>query len=797
LCKFLDTISYSSAQYAAICQTVIKKLGKLCHNIQKGLNKEDYIYFLMTQKDIRNISAFQIAEQNNFYFAMETLEIGLIVNKLWEGKLTYHSFYDHSSLYNYLIRYVKGNPFDSFEPLDINKNYLFQIVTWYSSCRLRYLTELISAAILLSIYNCYVFYIVQEEQVMNDFESLDWLPRDLVYIYILWTICVNLNLINVYLFYRKINKKLKLRIWSIFDFLMMVAAFCLLIDTQKLFVEINSGAEYSAPYLTRAAIISINDVLVWLKLAGSLLTLKEFGPIMRVIYLISLATAKYLIIYLFFLLCSIAIYTSLFFKAGDDKQNFANYSQSQATLFNAFVNVLDSFAFSKYKIFGGISLVVFVTLASLILISVLTALQVNIFKKHNKSAHVLHRISLISYYKRYKWDKKYSFLLFLPEPLNVVSLLIMILLLIFNKNERKGYLQGNSKNIKKINSTICKIYFSCLHFPIIFIAQILGELIFLPLCYFKGIFFIIQNQCKTKSHVKKLFNILAWVFSGIFYLFRIFLRDKLLVLKNIFTKIKLNSNEKKLRKCIRPNEVQTFLEFIHSRGKDKSNDLQTLFQDFIDYDLKKKALDSFEIREKVNYIDKLNEALSFNNLHRRVNHSSLFLYKNSTNDLYARNDYLKEFRRICKRNLIILEILENFLIDESRETQFVDVDKLVNLLPRTNKIDTSYMKRLIYTNINLLNKAITKLMPKEVKDQQTILLDKSVKSVQILDQFIDNQVRFKRVLHIRNDDNKGADMYKDVTDILDNVSLGIKETIQQEIRAIMFALNENAKVKIL
>ena len=55
-------------------------------------------------------------------------------------------------------------------------------------------------------------------------------------------------------------------------------------------------------FIIRASILSVNDIFVWLRITGILLTYKELGPLIRIIYLLSIVAAKYLLIYLFFFL---------------------------------------------------------------------------------------------------------------------------------------------------------------------------------------------------------------------------------------------------------------------------------------------------------------------------------------------------------------------------------------------------------------------------------------------------------------------------------------------------------------
>ncbi len=80
-----------------------------------------------------------------------------------------------------------------------------------------------------------------------------------------------------------------------------------------------------------------------------------------------------------------------------------------------------------------------------------------------------------------------------------------------------------------------------------------------------------------------------------------------------------------------------------------------------------------------------------------------------------------------KRNIIIIEILENFLIDDGSDNYIIDIEKLKMLLPKTWNIDDSYIKRLVYTDITSVNRAVTKLK----SSKNTILREQLLNKITI------------------------------------------------------------------
>ncbi len=84
--------------------------------------------------------------------------------------------------------------------------------------------------------------------------------------------------------------------------------------------------------------------------------------------------------------------------------------------------------------------------------------------------------------------------------------------------------------------------------------------------------------------------------------------------------------------------------------------------------------------------------------------------------------------------------MENFVIEDGTNNGAIDIDKLKMLLPKSLNIDNSYIKRLLYTHINSLNKAVNKLKSKKNLFLQYQLLNKIVQSSIRLDKEIDSEI---------------------------------------------------------
>ena len=140
--------------------------------------------------------------------------------------------------------------------------------------------------------------------------------------YIIWTCCTSSNIL-IYFFYCLLTKKgrFSFNIWNWFDVILMVCSFSLLFDTENLFGEkddngnvIPSDGKSDLPFVVRASVLSINDILVWIRVAGVLVAYEEFGPLLRTIFLLTIISFKYLLIYLIIMIAFATVFTTIFYK---------------------------------------------------------------------------------------------------------------------------------------------------------------------------------------------------------------------------------------------------------------------------------------------------------------------------------------------------------------------------------------------------------------------------------------------------------------------------------------------------
>jgi len=755
LAEFLNQISNFSVQHSTRCEKVVNELMQFCQNIQEANHNENYIKFLMKQKDSRGRSSLQIASDNSFYQVLQTAEIGTIVKKMWNGFISNNGFLAASSMHRYLDSNQKMNdPFNSFDILDNSKNYFYQLSVWTNSCSLRYWPESVSTVVLIAVYNFFIYFLVKRGQTMNKISYIDYDLKCLLIIYITWVICLNLNILNLMLFGYKSRRKFHLDMIGYIEILMLFSACALLIDPKNITKEYenldlnsvfnNISDSLLAPitrgfgiqvtnfsgnnsFLFRVVLLAINDILVWFRIIGILLTFKEIGPLIRMIYLMTILLLKNFIIFGLYITCCAAIFTAIFNKRSSQ---FRDFSTTIITLVGGFMNNFDTENFDTpiYHTFGSISLMIYICVSGVLLINLLIALLSNVYENLNVLVDASHRSVLISFYRKYRWDEENGYMIFLTTPINVVNFLVLPFSFCFTK--------GNKK--KLFNDYVCRVYYLLFYFPLIFIIFIFYSLIIVPICYIKGIicaFGYFVNLKMTK--ILKIVKIFKWILWGFYYLMFVYIRDIYYMLKSIFFKAEYKTSVmNRFKIYIKPDEVVIFLKFIHSRKPDQPNDIHSLFMDYLLFEQKKKIESDCRLKEKVEYISRLNSVIKKKSLVSNSNKGSVLVNLNNKN-----NNFESQISsNYIKKNFIIIEILENFLIDEGSNNGIIDIEKLKLLLPKSMNIDNAYIKRLVHTDISSLSKAVNKLKSKKNLFLQYQILNKIVQSAIRLDKEIDSEI---------------------------------------------------------
>ena len=185
--------------------------------------------------------------------------------------------------------------------------------------------------------------------------------------------------------------------------------------------------------------------------------------------------------------------------------------------------------------FGSVMFMVYVCITAVLIVNLLIAVLANSYEKISTAVDASNRAVLIQFYKQYKWDEKYGFLIFLASPFSVINFAVLPIFFL-----HRG-------DMVKFNLFVTRIYYILFYFPFFVLPFMIYTVVLIPLSYIKGMVIMIKYQSKLKVRAyTKILYILKWIFFGLFFLLFVsfifsFFTKKLHVeeLNSIFTVIGL------------------------------------------------------------------------------------------------------------------------------------------------------------------------------------------------------------------------------------------------------------------
>eukprot|EP00340_Litonotus_pictus_P006771 CAMPEP_0170528466 /NCGR_PEP_ID=MMETSP0209-20121228/13968_1 /TAXON_ID=665100 ORGANISM="Litonotus pictus, Strain P1" /NCGR_SAMPLE_ID=MMETSP0209 /ASSEMBLY_ACC=CAM_ASM_000301 /LENGTH=1305 /DNA_ID=CAMNT_0010819695 /DNA_START=483 /DNA_END=4397 /DNA_ORIENTATION=- len=780
LSEFLNNIGSNSVLHSSRIERVVKELLQFCENIQNSTNDETYIKFLMNQKSIHGRTAFQITSENDFYQCLNNPNIGTLVGKMWNGEISHNGLFKASCLKRYLEsnKSKQTDPFLEFEPMEASKSYFFQLGVWENSCSLRYWPESLFTILLIINYNIFIYLLTLDGRYKGDWKTIyddDGTVKVFYILYLTQVICININTIIQTVFGFMTKRRIKiLTAWNFLELIMLILALSLNLnfhseEDKKIGIHHNMTSSN-----IETTLLCLNDVVVWLRIAGILLTFKNLGPVIRMVYLMAFLLLKYILIYSLFIVCMSAVFTSIFFGSSDA---YMDFSSSLVSLMTPFVNWFDTNSFRQNDLFGKIMVMIYTFLTAVLLINLLIAVLSSVYDELSKLVDASHRAVLINYYQKYQWDSKFGYLILLPNTMSVLNLVVFPI----------QWFMGSMDEEKQesFNKIVCKVYFLIFYYPFIFLAFGVYSLLLLPLCYLKCLLTVIKLQFSFKgSQLIKIFILFKTLLFGMIILLYYYFRDLFLLTKNMFIESRIQqTNLERIKSFISKEDIVVFLEFIHGRTKKDENTLNSIFIDYLAYEQMKKIQSDFKIKAKADYVEKLKMQLQKNqnastimfNPTMNPGKSNKRSKTNGSSGGEEEDEY--SAKSFIKKNLIIIEILENFLIEDDNEEYHVDIEKLKLLLPKGLEINDDYIQRLVHTDISSINKAVNKLKTNKNVLLQYQLINKIMNHAIKIDKDIDYEIH-KNLLVKRSEkkesqqieSTKGYEKMKDIMKCISDFS---------------------------
>ena len=770
LVEFIKHIRYLTSSDIKKCTKVLELLINFCQRVQESMHDEASISYLMKQKDTRERTVFQIVSDNKIYELLETAEIGTVIKKMRDGVLNANGIRNTCTLHRFLFENTKlANPFNAFQKINPNKVYFFQLNARLDGCNSRINETGIFSIVLAFVYQVYIYFLNENEEVLNNFEEISKESRIFYYIYLALVHILIYNLIieKIFLFFSK--RRMKFEVWDYMDLLLLIFAWLCILDTKRftgeygddniaesvkdliwsIQIPVLKNLKIEDPSLStqvsfwiRIIILAVNDLMVWSRVTGILLYYRQIGPVIRTIFTMGKILIKYIFIIIFFMACCAGIFTCIFNR---HSSQFIDFSTSVINLFGAFLNDFDCYDFDdNYKVVGSIILFIYVCIASVLFINLLIVIISHGFQKINRVVESSHRAVLINYCKKFKWHKKYGYLILLSPPLNLLILPALILNLILYLTMNSFKKKDNFEAQKKFNIRVTRFIFACTYFPFNMICFVIYSIILIPMAYIKGMINMILYLSSIKnSKIYKFYYFTVWFFFGIIYIFYILLRDIYYCYYYKFTEIERKDDEfLRMTKNLTDKDVVNIFKFIHSpKANESRNDVHSMFLAFLDFEREEDGLEHKNLYGK-NQKFKITEVKS----PKKFTKKDTKMEEDIQNKISTRNiliqsdDNSGNMTTKIRKNLMLIETLENFTFnDDSVSSSAVNISKMRKLLPLVFNIKKKHYNRLVYSHVSILE-AMSKTSEDKINFRQYLLAKQILESTINIDKQIDIEI---------------------------------------------------------
>ena len=497
----MEKFSSASLKYKSDCNSVAEMYKDLGCELENALKEENQLKYYLTQTDFRGRSVLNIFSENKYYKMLDNYQIGVIVSKMWNGSNRNFGILGASTLYNSLVS-SSEEALQFTKRVNYSRPYLFQYWQWKESCSLRLKAYAASSILLLVVYTLLLYSAISS----NSFSDMHADTTTQTYLWISWFLIggVLVQHLNRFLFFRK-TKREEFDGWILIDSLMFGGAVLAILDT---------GSVLEDPSMYNACLHSFMTVLVWLKFMGILLTYKEFGPFLRMIYLMFKESIDFFVIFLCLLVFSASVFTALF---NDKSYKFPDFFTSMQSLYASALGSIDLTAFTEYEFLGGIFYGAYLLVSNVVLLNLLIAILSNVYEDLSSRVDSEHSAVLIAHYNHLEWSENYGFLNLLPSPFSYFSFASLPFFAFM-------------KDTSKLNEALSKCFYSVFALGQ-FLVFLTASAVCVPLMYLKG-FFVYSKKSKTansESSQQKIpasgLKLLQWFFIGVPWLTLVYFRD--------------------------------------------------------------------------------------------------------------------------------------------------------------------------------------------------------------------------------------------------------------------------------
>ena len=702
----------SNVQYAGICQQAEEAMIKVAHIIQENIAKDKDLHFIMQQKDFRGRRVLEIIAVQEFYKLLENEEVGNIVESLWNGSNSMNVF-GASALHKFVtapFQVGEGLSFDDRMSLETKHiHYIFQYESWISSCNARYTAEAFFTFLLAIMYQ-YVMNIAIEESCFSSMYSHERTR--------IWAAYTNLFIVLTFihelfklLFMKITGRNHKVSHGHIYSSIMFGLLFIFFLDIHRKIIP-SAKEDDEDNFYNHVAVVFIPcllDFVIWVKVLEEFASSKELGHIQQAIFIIGKSITNFIVVFLAWLFCCGAIFLALFHHYNPD---MTSYSQTWTMLFSASLGVFAN-NFTGYQHFGDIMLGLVVLLTLVMFLNLMIALLTNVYGEISARIDATHRSILVNFHHIFEWNKTYGYLIFLPPPFNIITILVAPFMLLIRSEKACG--------------NYCKITFLIFVVFPMFLIFLVYSIFLIPFCWIKGFLVIrLPPRFRDRSGVKRILIVLCifviWLFLGVLCILWIIVTDCILYIKIALTSLSPKTEREhitmeKEKKHIFTKYSEEMSNIVHSVVEDRP----TLDKVFIVFQTM--------VRTESAYSDYMAEMKHYDKKYSPPLETAL-MYEcrlrkmfSKVNKILRKNERLKSGK--LKENRRKLEIIQNFAepVEEEEVSVRINTDYLRCFFPKKYKQNPITFKRAEHTKYTDMKKAVESLREPEALKKQGVLIE--------------------------------------------------------------------------
>lgn len=482
MAEFLNKIAPVNIYYTTLCKSVSKESILMAQMVENNIDEETEMSYFLNCEDTQGRTALTVIALNDFFELLENNDVGSIVNNMWVGDRKNEGILKASTIYSsFTAPSGSDEKLAFFSKIDSRQAYMFQYDQLVNSCQLRFLGQIVSISFLVFFYSVMVE-LAHEESTLDNFAD-GKRTEGFLRLSQVWVVGIFLEKIITIVFCFKTGRTIIKDVWLFIDFFMFVMMIFLMAGVNQYYAGPGKWLDFVGSGDFNALMHSVVLCLVWLKLFNILKVTITYGPLLRIMYLMTVDMMTFLLVYFSSLFIGAVIMATLFSRHTLSTK-FKNFGTSFQTLYRI---GLGDFELNDYRDYGGFGAVmesILTLLTNVLLFNVLIAVLSVTYEREVEGEEAKYRATLIKSHYRWKWDENFGLLILMPSPITIFITSVLPLLLVV-------------KNPSRVTNLFSKIFFLLFVIPM-FIFFAAGSAVFVPLVYFTSL------EAFAKGGIKKL-----------------------------------------------------------------------------------------------------------------------------------------------------------------------------------------------------------------------------------------------------------------------------------------------------